>query len=69
MNCTGITELNLPDSVTFIGEQAFMYCEKLNDIYLYGNITKIEVNAFNGCMSIPLLMIPKSVNYIGFDAF
>lgn len=43
---TTLREITIPDTVTEIGEYAFMYCEALTTIHGGGNVTKIAENAF-----------------------
>jgi len=31
-NCTGLTSVNIPNSVTSIGNRAFSYCDALTDV-------------------------------------
>ncbi len=37
-NCTSLTSITLPDSVTSIGEWAFRSCTSLNNVYFYNDI-------------------------------
>ena len=35
IGCSNLTNINIPNSVTYIGEGAFSYCIHLNDVYCY----------------------------------
>lgn len=57
--CTGLTNVNIPDSVTSIGSGAFEYCVMLNEIKFNG--TMAEWNAIdkneNGNYNIPATQV------------
>ena len=44
----GIEEIILPESLTSIGEEAFLNCKSLKKIYIPKTVTFIAENAFNG---------------------
>ena len=49
-NCSGLTTIALPNSVTSIGSSAFQYCSGLTTISLPNSVISIGMNAFYGCM-------------------
>ena len=49
---TKLTELNLPESVTEIGQYAFMGCNNLKQINLTDNITKLGDHVFASCANL-----------------
>lgn len=59
----------IPDSVIEIGERAFRGCQRLTDVKLPENITKITFDAFNLCLSLESIEIPESVVVIENRAF
>ena len=65
--CTYFTEINLPDSLTYIGKSAFANSD-LASIQLPKNLETIGANAFLYCR-IKQVTIPASVKTIGAGAF
>jgi hypothetical protein len=61
--------VNIPDSVTEIGQYAFEGCEKLASLTIGNSVTEIGENAFAYCSSLFTLNIPDSVTSIGQYAF
>lgn len=45
------------------------YTNKIDSIVIEEGITRIGTNAFYGCIKVPFIDIPKSVNHISTDAF
>ena len=65
----GLTEYVIPDSVTSIGEQAFLECSNLKSVTIPNSVTSIREYAFRNCSSLTSVTIPDSVTSIGKDAF
>jgi K+-transporting ATPase c subunit len=59
----------LPDSLTTIGDSAFMSCEALTSITLPASVTTIDHNAFRDCTALTSITLPASVTTIGENAF
>lgn len=66
--CSGLTEIIVPDSVTSIGRTAFIYCTALKDITLSDNLAIIGDEAFEHC-GISEITIPPGVESIGDRVF
>ena len=47
-NCTSLSSVVIPESVTEIGPYAFGKCESLTSIVIPDNVTEIGYDAFNG---------------------
>lgn len=60
---------NIPDSVTSIGNSAFIGCKSLTCINIPDSVTSIGDWAFVGCKSLTCINIPDSVTSIGDGAF
>ena len=67
--CTSLTSVTIPNSVTTIGEGAFVYCTSLTSITIPNSVTSIGSNAFDECFSLTSITIPNSVTTIGGGAF
>lgn len=59
----------IPDSVTSIGECAFLECNSLTSIIIPDSVTSIGVCAFVQCNSLTSINIPDSVTTIANHAF
>ena len=59
----------IPNSITNIGEYAFLYCDSLKSISIPHSVTALGGEAFAGCHSLTSLTIPNSVTTIGYGAF
>ena len=67
--CTGLTNITIPDSVTSIGNFAFCECTSLTRIIIPDSVTSIGNFAFCECTSLTRIIIPDSVTSIGNFAF
>ena len=68
-NCTGLTDITIPNSVTSIGSQAFWGCSGLTSINIPNSVTSISSSAFSFCTGLTDITIPNSVNSIGDKTF
>ena len=68
-NCTGLTEITIPDSVTSIEDYAFSNCTSLTEITIPDSVTSIGECVFSGCTGLTEITISDSVKYIGEEAF
>lgn len=64
-----LTSINIPKSVTSIGEGAFLFCTRLTSINIPEGITRIEPQTFYCCSSLTSITIPESVTAIDEGAF
>lgn len=67
--CTGLTSVNIPNSVTSIYFSAFSGCTGLMSVTIGNGVTDIGDNAFEGCSGLTSVTIGKSVTTIGRWAF
>ena len=68
LGCESLSSINIPNSLTYIGNDAFG-CESLTNINIPNSVTNIGDRAFRGCNSLTSINIPNSVTYIGNSAF
>ena len=66
-DCTGLTSIEIPSSVTSIGFGAFSGCSNLESVTFGENsqLTTIDESAFSNCTSLKGIEIPASVTYVG----
>ncbi|MCQ2159700.1 MAG: leucine-rich repeat protein [Bacteroidales bacterium] len=62
---TGLTRIEIPNSVTKIGNSAFAHCKGLSSIEIPDSVTKIEEGAFSSCTGLTSIEVPDSVTEIG----
>ena len=64
-----VTALNIPSSVTSIGDYAFYNAKGIISVTLPNSLTSIGSSAFYGCSGITTLTLPSSLTSIGSQAF
>lgn len=67
--CSSLTSVTIPETVTSIGGEAFGRCTSLVSITLPNSIQNIKYNAFCDCSSLKSINIPESVTNIEWSAF
>ena len=68
-DCSGLTSLTLPSSVTKIGCYALSNCIGLTSLTLPSSVTEIGEHAFLNCRGLTNFTIPSGVTSIGTSAF
>ena len=61
--------VNIPSSVTVIGDSAFYDNTDITSIVIPDSVTKICDDAFGDCYNLSKVVIPSSVSYMGSDCF
>ena len=64
-----LTSITLPESLTSIGDGAFMGCSDLLSITLSESLESIGEGAFSRCTSLTSITLPESLTSIGNRAF
>ena len=64
-----LEDIDLPDSLRYVQDEAFRACYNLGDIEISSDIGYIGFEAFRDCHSITELSIPNTVDHIGDGAF
>ena len=67
--CHNLTNIILPNTVTYIGDRAFYSCYNLESIIIPDNVTSIGNYAFGYCNNLESVTIGSSVTTIGTNAF
>ena len=68
-NDLGIKTIILPNTITSIGEKAFICCTELESINIPESVTSIGDLAFWGCKSLRSIVIPEGITTIGERTF
>lgn len=66
---TGLKEVEIPDTVTSIGERSFADCTKLEKIIFSEKIETINGRAFLGCSSLKSVSLPDSITSMDTEIF
>ena len=66
MECTNLTSVTIPQTVTNIGTSAFSGCSKLTTVTFWegGSSLTIEERAFEGCSSLSKITLPSIISKI-----
>ena len=67
-NCSDITSISIPNTVTSIGERAFYFVEKeggLTSLVIPNSVTSIGDRAFYGCRYLERITLPSGITSIG----
>ena len=64
-----LTSVEIPNTITEIGEHAFDWCTHLTHITIPNSISYIATGTFQSCSSLSSVTIPESVTFIGDNAF
>ena len=67
--CIYLTDINIPNSVTYIDYGAFSRCKSLTEISIPNSVTTIDDEVFSECSFLTTINIPNSVTTIGDGAF
>ncbi len=68
-DCSGLTSVTIPNSVSSIWDYAFANCSGLTSVTIPNSVTSIGSSAFEGCSGLTSVTIPNSVTSIWDYAF
>ena len=68
-DCSGLTSISIPSSVTLLGEGCFWDCSGLTSITIPSSVTSLEINCFSGCSSLTSIDLPSSVTALDYYSF
>ena len=69
IDCTSLTSIELPESVTSIEGCSFYWCKNLTSIKLSKSITGIGISTFYGCTSLKSIELSENITTIEDYAF
>lgn len=67
--CPELLEITLPDTLTFIDDDAFVNCTALESINIPEGVHTIWEDAFSGCTSLTEIELPSTLTTLGNFAF
>ena len=67
--CKSLSSVQLPDTLTGIGQHAFAYCKSLPSVFLAEGVKHIKDYAFAHCYHLQELTLPATLKSIGKAAF
>ncbi len=68
-NCSQITRVTLPSSVTSLGGQTFFGCTQMTAIDIAGNVTALDFSLFQGCSSLARIKLPGQLDSVETSTF
>ena len=67
--CTSLSDVSIPDTVTVIGDSAFYKCNALTGISIPDSVTAIGTNAFSLCWRMTSVTLPGGITAIEAGVF
>lgn len=68
-DCTQLSSITIPESITTIGNWAFQSCSSLTTITLPNGVSEIFREAFGNCSNLESIYLPRSLKTIGRNVF
>ena len=68
-NCTNLTSVSIPQTVSFIGNRAFSGCENLSELTIPASVSAIKNATFQGCSNLLHVNISEGLTSIESWAF
>ena len=68
-DCSGLTSISIPSSVTLLGEGCFWDCSGLTSITIPSSVTYMGINCFSGCSGLTSIDLPSSVTALDYYFF
>ena len=68
-DCTELTQVSIPSTVTQIDSFAFVDCKKLSTVINNGDLDTIGASAFKNCSSLKSIELKEGLTHIGESAF
>lgn len=69
--CTSLTELNIPDGITSVGNKAFLDCSGLSRVYFWGDMPAFGTQVFDGAAPDLIIYyhVSQAPSWSGFSAY
>lgn len=67
--CGNLKDIDIPNSVTYIGYSAFYNCDLLKSVFIPSSVTIIEEEAFFHCDLLTEIIVSENLQYLGKGAF
>ncbi len=67
--CSGLTEVYLPNTMLYLEAVSFYSSQDLQKVNVGNHLMAIGGNAFEGCKELSSINIPQSLEYVGYEAF
>ena len=61
---TGLTTIDIPESVTYIGVDAFSLCDRLIDVNIPNSVTELGEGTFHSCRQLQSVHLPENLQVI-----
>ena len=58
--CNNISSVTIPESVIYVGEEAFMGCSDLATVNFVGDSAYLGIDCFRNCTSLTLMWVPNA---------
>ncbi len=68
-NCSTLTSVTIPNSITKIGFEAFDSCSSLTNLIIPDSVTCIDEGAFYGCNNLESITLGNNIEFIADKAF
>ena len=68
-DCSGLTSITIPSSVTSLGDDCFYDCDGLTSITIPSSVTSLGASCFWSCSGLTSITIPSSVTSLGESCF
>jgi len=69
INCTALTSVTIPNSVTSLNGSVFSRCSSLSSVTIGNGVTTMGSSVFDRCTSLTSIIIPDSVTTIDANLF
>ena len=68
-DCSGLTSITIPSSVTSLGDYCFSNCSGLTSITIPSSVTSLGASCFEWCSGLTSITLPSSVTSLGASCF